>query len=84
MRRALVLLSLGLVIAPAAHAQAPQTGRLLVTLAPGAASGARVTAAALAAKAPAKPKSSSARPPKRANGASNGAKADTDAPATKR
>ncbi len=55
MRRALVLLSLGLVIAPAAHAQAPQTGRLLVTLAPGAAPGARVSAAALAAKAGARP-----------------------------
>ncbi len=41
MRRALVLLSLGLVVAPAAHAQAPQTGRLLVTLAPGAAPRAR-------------------------------------------
>ena len=55
MRRALLLLSLGLVIAPAAHAQAPQTGRLLVTLAPGAAPGARVTAAALAAQAGARP-----------------------------
>jgi serine protease len=55
MRRALVLLSLGLAIAPAAHAQAPQTGRLLVTLAPGAPSGARATAAALAAKAGARP-----------------------------
>jgi serine protease len=55
MRRALVLLSLGLVVAPAAHAQAPQTGRLLVTLAPGAPSRARVTAAALAATTGARP-----------------------------
>jgi serine protease len=55
MRRALVLLSLGLVLAPGAHAQTPQTGRLLVTLAPGAAPRARVTAAALAAAAGARP-----------------------------
>jgi serine protease len=55
MRRALVLLTLGLVLVPAAHAQAPLTGRLLVTLAPGAALRARVTAAALAATAGARP-----------------------------
>ena len=54
--RLLSLLALGLVLAPAAHAQAPQTGRLLVTLAPGrGAPRARVTAAALAATAGARP-----------------------------
>jgi serine protease len=55
MRPALILLSLGLVLAPAAHARAPETGRLLVTLAPGASPRARVTAAALAATAGARP-----------------------------
>jgi serine protease len=55
MRRTLVLLSLGLVLAPAAHARAPETGRLLVTLAPGAAPRGRATAAALAATAGARP-----------------------------
>jgi serine protease len=53
--RLLSLLALGLVLAPAAHAQAPQTGRLLVTLAPGAAPRAGVTAAALAAATGARP-----------------------------
>jgi subtilisin family serine protease len=47
--RLLSLLALGLVLAPAAHARPPQTGRLLVTLVPGAAARARVAAAALAA-----------------------------------
>ena len=36
MQRALLLLSAGLVLAPAARADAPATGRLLVTLRPGA------------------------------------------------
>jgi serine protease len=54
--RLLIPLALGLVLAPAAHAQAPPTGRLLVTLKPGAGpSRARVTAAALAATAGARP-----------------------------
>jgi subtilisin family serine protease len=53
--RLLSLASLGLLLAPAAHAQAPQTGRLLVTVAPGAAPHARVTAAALAASSGARP-----------------------------
>jgi serine protease len=53
--RFLSLATVGLVLAPAAHAQAPQTGRLLVTLAPGTAPRARVTAAALAATAGARP-----------------------------
>jgi serine protease len=53
--RLLSLLALGLVLAPAARAQAPQTGRLLVTVAPGAAPQGRVTAAALAATAGARP-----------------------------
>ncbi|MGZ6644032.1 MAG: S8 family peptidase [Solirubrobacteraceae bacterium] len=54
--RLLSLASVGLVLAPAAHAQAPQTGRLLVTVAPGAAAPrARVTAAALAATGDARP-----------------------------
>ena len=53
--RLLSLATAGLVLAPAAHAQAPQTGRLLVTVAPGAAPRARVTAAALAATAGARP-----------------------------
>jgi serine protease len=54
MRRALLLLSLGLVVAPAAaHADAPATGRLLVTLRPGAAR--HVTAAGVAATADARP-----------------------------
>jgi serine protease len=58
--RLLSLASVGLVLvlAPAAHAgqaQASQTGRLLVTVAPGAAPRARVTAAALAATAGARP-----------------------------
>ncbi len=53
--RLLSLATAGLVLAPAAHAQAPQTGRLLVTVAPGTAPRARVTAAALAATAGARP-----------------------------
>jgi serine protease len=54
MRRAVLLLSLGLVVAPAAaRADAPATGRLLVTLRHGAAQ--RVTAAAVAATADARP-----------------------------
>jgi serine protease len=53
--RLLSLLALGLVLAPAAHAQAPQTGRLLVTLVPGAAPRARITAAAVAARSGARP-----------------------------
>jgi subtilisin family serine protease len=53
--RLLSLLALGLVLAPAAHAQAPETGRLLVTLAPAAAPRARATAAALAATTGARP-----------------------------
>ena len=53
--RLLSLVTLGLVLAPTAHAQAPQTGRLLVTVAPGAAPRARVTAAALAATTGARP-----------------------------
>jgi serine protease len=53
--RLLTLLALGLVVVPAAHADAPQTGRLLVTLAPGTAPRARVSAAALAARAGARP-----------------------------
>jgi subtilisin family serine protease len=54
--RLLIPLALGLVLAPAAHAQAPRTGRLLVTLKPDAgASRGRVTAAALAATAAAQP-----------------------------
>ena len=54
--RLLSLASLGLVVlAPAAHAQAPQTGRLLVTVAPGAAPHGRVSAAALAASTGARP-----------------------------
>jgi serine protease len=55
--RLLSLATAGLVLAlaaPAAHAQA-QTGRLLVTIAPGSAPRARVTAAALAATAGARP-----------------------------
>jgi serine protease len=55
MRRALLLLSIGLVLAPAARADAPATGRLLVTLRPGAEHHARVSAAALAASADARP-----------------------------
>jgi serine protease len=51
MRRALFLLTLGLVVAPAAHASAPATGRLLVTLRPGA----EHRAAAVAASADARP-----------------------------
>jgi serine protease len=49
--RLLSLATVGLALAPAAHAQAqpPQTGRLLVTVAPGTSPRARVTAAALAA-----------------------------------
>ncbi len=55
--RLLSLATVGLVLALAAQAQAraPQTGRLLVTLAPGTAPRARVTAAALAATAGARP-----------------------------
>ena len=55
--RLLSLATVGLVLAPAAQAQAQgsQTGRLLVTVAPGKAPGARVTAAALAATAGARP-----------------------------
>jgi serine protease len=54
--RVLTPLALGLAFAPAAHAQAPQTGRLLVTLAPDAGSSrGRVTAAALAASVRARP-----------------------------
>jgi serine protease len=55
--RVLSLLTLGLVFVPAAHAQQPsQTGRLLVTLAPhGAQPRARVSAAALARAADARP-----------------------------
>jgi serine protease len=53
--RLLSLATVGLVLAPAAHAQAPQTGRLLVTVAPGTAPRPRVTAAALAATAGARP-----------------------------
>jgi subtilisin family serine protease len=53
--RLLSLATVGLVLAPAAHAQAPQTGRLLVTVAPGTTPRARVTAAALAATAGARP-----------------------------
>ena len=56
--RLLSLATAGLALAlaaPAAHAQAPQTGRLLVTVAPGSAPRARVTAAALAATAGARP-----------------------------
>jgi serine protease len=54
--RLLTPLALGLVVAPAAHAQAPQTGRLLVTLERDAgAARARVTAAALAASTNARP-----------------------------
>jgi subtilisin family serine protease len=55
MRRAVLLLSLGLVAAPAARADAPATGRLLVTLRPGAHHQARVSAAALAASSDARP-----------------------------
>jgi serine protease len=56
--RLLSLAAVGLALAlaaPAAHAQAPGTGRLLVTVAPGSAPRARVTAAALAATAGARP-----------------------------
>jgi subtilisin family serine protease len=54
--RLLIPLALGLVLAPAAHAQAPRTGRLLITLRPDAGPArARVTAAALAATAGARP-----------------------------
>jgi serine protease len=53
--RLLSLATAGLVLAPAAHAQAPQTGRLLVTVAPSTAPRARVSAAALAATADARP-----------------------------
>ncbi len=53
--RLLSLAALGLVLAPAAHAQAPQTGRLLVTVAPGKTPRARVSAAALAATSGARP-----------------------------
>jgi subtilisin family serine protease len=53
MRRALVLLSLGLVLAPAARADAPATGRLLVTLRPGTAPHARTAVAASAGARPA-------------------------------
>jgi subtilisin family serine protease len=52
MRRALLLLSLGLVFAPAARADAPVTGRLLVTLAAGTPP--RATATAVAADADAR------------------------------
>jgi serine protease len=55
MRRALLLLSVGLVLAPAARADAPATGRLLVTLRPGAEHRARASAAALAAADDARP-----------------------------
>jgi serine protease len=47
--RLLSLVALGLLFAPAAHAQAPATGRLLVTLARDTAPHARATAAAVAA-----------------------------------
>ena len=56
--RLLSLATVGLALAlaaPAAHAQAPQTGRLLVTVAPGSTPRARATAAALAATAGARP-----------------------------
>ena len=55
--RLLSLATVGLALASAGHAQAstPQTGRLLVTVAPGSAPRARVTAAALAATAGARP-----------------------------
>jgi serine protease len=54
--RLLTALALGLALAPAARAQAPETGRLLVTLTPDAgAPRARVTAAALAATTGARP-----------------------------
>jgi serine protease len=55
MRRALLLLSVGLVLTPAARADAPATGRLLVSLRPGAEHRARVSAAALAATDDARP-----------------------------
>jgi serine protease len=54
--RLLIPLALGLVLAPAAHAQAARTGRLLVTVKRDAGTPrARVTAAALAATAAARP-----------------------------
>jgi serine protease len=46
--RALLLLSIGLVVAPSARADAPTTGRLLVTLRPGVQGSARASAAAIA------------------------------------
>ena len=55
MRRAVLLFTLGLVVAPSAHASTPATGRLLVTLKPGAEHRAPVTAVALAASADARP-----------------------------
>jgi subtilisin family serine protease len=55
MRRAVLLLTLGLVVAPSAHASTPATGRLLVTLKPGAERSAPVSAVALAASAGARP-----------------------------
>jgi serine protease len=55
MRRALLLLSLGLVFVPGARADAPATGRLLVKLRPGAEHSARPSAAALAATSDARP-----------------------------
>jgi subtilisin family serine protease len=53
MRRALLLLSLGLVFVPVARADAPATGRLLVTLRPGVEH--RASAASIAADSGARP-----------------------------
>jgi serine protease len=53
--RALLLLTLGLVVVPAARADAPATGRLLVTLRAGAEHHAQVSAAALAASSDGRP-----------------------------
>jgi serine protease len=53
--RALLLLSVGLVVAPSARADAPATGRLLVTLRPGVQDTAHASAAAIAASSGARP-----------------------------
>jgi serine protease len=53
-RPVLTALAAGLLVAPAAHAQAPTTGRLLVTLRPGTHEHARASAAALARAADAR------------------------------
>jgi serine protease len=61
LRAAPLALAAGLILAPAAQAQAPTTGRLLVTLRPGAHARAPISAAALARAAAARPAGFSVR-----------------------